>query len=229
MCTSTRCAPAPPSSAAEVLAAARALRINLRDFGDGTVGVALDETVTPADLDDLLAVFGASRGASELASSFEPPPLPGSLRPRERLSGPSRLQFAPLRNRDAAVHSPLGVPRPLSHHQHDPSGLMHDEAERDHPDDPGDVARIRRTAPLCAAGPGGRVRTHRRGACGVAWRDLGTARRLAAAQFGSAGRIHGAAGDPGAPASARPGAPGRLPDPVVGPRHQPPRAPSWLG
>ena len=74
----------PPSSAAEVLAAARALRINLRDFGDGTVGVALDETVTPADLDDLLAVFGASRGASELASSFEPPPYPA---PFARASG----------------------------------------------------------------------------------------------------------------------------------------------
>ena len=32
--------------------------INLRDFGDGTVGVNLDETVTRADLRDLLAVFG---------------------------------------------------------------------------------------------------------------------------------------------------------------------------
>ncbi len=66
----------PASPVREVLAAARAARINLRGFGDGTVGVALDETVTPADLDDLLKVFGAARGASRLAASFEPAPYP---------------------------------------------------------------------------------------------------------------------------------------------------------
>ncbi|MEM8556865.1 MAG: aminomethyl-transferring glycine dehydrogenase [Bacteroidota bacterium] len=38
--------------------AATQFRINLRDFGDGSVGVALDETVTADDLADLLAVFG---------------------------------------------------------------------------------------------------------------------------------------------------------------------------
>src|SRR5690606_10339523 len=45
-------------TAADVLAAARERRINLRDFGDGSVGVALDETVGPEDLDDVLASFG---------------------------------------------------------------------------------------------------------------------------------------------------------------------------
>ena len=59
-----------------VLAAAREARINLRDFGDGTVGVALDETVTPADLDDLFAVFGARGSSAELATSFEPDRYP---------------------------------------------------------------------------------------------------------------------------------------------------------
>ena len=66
----------PAASTRPILAAARAARINLRDFGDGTLGVALDETVTATDLDDLLAVFGAARGASELAASFEPDPYP---------------------------------------------------------------------------------------------------------------------------------------------------------
>ncbi len=74
----------PASPAREVLATARALRINLRSFGDGTVGIALDETVTAADLDDLLAVFGAGRGASRLAASFEPAPSPA---PFARASG----------------------------------------------------------------------------------------------------------------------------------------------
>ncbi|MYA10554.1 MAG: aminomethyl-transferring glycine dehydrogenase [Gemmatimonadetes bacterium] len=66
----------PASPKREVLASARALRINLRDFGDRTVGIALDETVTAPDLDDLLAVFGAARGASKLAAAFEPAPYP---------------------------------------------------------------------------------------------------------------------------------------------------------
>jgi glycine dehydrogenase len=44
-------------SAAEILRQALDLGINLRDFGDGSVGVALDETVTSADLDDLFQAF----------------------------------------------------------------------------------------------------------------------------------------------------------------------------
>ncbi len=66
----------PAAPAETLLAGARAERINLRDYGDGTVGVALDETVTPADLDDLLAVFGAEANAAELAASFEPGDYP---------------------------------------------------------------------------------------------------------------------------------------------------------
>ena len=66
----------PSSSPDDVLAAARDARINLRDFGDGTLGIALDETVTPADLDDLLDVFGADRSASELAARWDPDPYP---------------------------------------------------------------------------------------------------------------------------------------------------------
>ncbi len=46
-------------SARDVMTRALERQINLRDFGDGTVGIALDESVLPADLDDLFAVFGA--------------------------------------------------------------------------------------------------------------------------------------------------------------------------
>ena len=69
----------PAGGTKAVLAAAREARINLRDFGDGTVGIALDETVTPADLDDLLSVFGADGPAGELARSFEPERYPAHL------------------------------------------------------------------------------------------------------------------------------------------------------
>jgi glycine dehydrogenase len=48
----------PATATQAVLAAAAAKRINLRPFADGTLGIALDETVTERDLDDLLACFG---------------------------------------------------------------------------------------------------------------------------------------------------------------------------
>ena len=45
-------------TAPEVQAAARARRMNLRDMGDGSVCISLDETATARDLEDLLAAFG---------------------------------------------------------------------------------------------------------------------------------------------------------------------------
>ena len=71
-----RVRPAGPS-VADVLAAARDRRINLRDFGDGTVGVALDETVDLEDVADVLAAFGVkSRGAPAVG---DPSRLPAPL------------------------------------------------------------------------------------------------------------------------------------------------------
>ena len=69
--------------AEEVHERAREARINLRSFGDGTVGVALDETVRPRDLDDLLHVFApegaAVPDARELAGRIDAPALPEPL------------------------------------------------------------------------------------------------------------------------------------------------------
>ena len=71
----------PATSAAAVLAAALDAGINLRDFGDGTLGVALDETVVPEDLDDVMAAFGGDSGgtAQEIAAELDDTPLPGPL------------------------------------------------------------------------------------------------------------------------------------------------------
>jgi glycine dehydrogenase len=49
----------PADGADAVVAAARERGINLREYGDGSLGIALDETVTPTDLADLAACFGA--------------------------------------------------------------------------------------------------------------------------------------------------------------------------
>jgi glycine dehydrogenase len=48
-------------SSAQVIDAARAAGINLRDFGDGTVGISVDETTDAAGLRDIFAAFGGGR------------------------------------------------------------------------------------------------------------------------------------------------------------------------
>jgi glycine dehydrogenase len=50
----------PGERAAGVLAAARARRMNLRDYGDGSLGVALDETVTVQDVQGLWEAFAGA-------------------------------------------------------------------------------------------------------------------------------------------------------------------------
>lgn len=51
--------------------AAIAERINLRYFEDGAVGLSLDETTTPADIERLLTVFGAAGNVDALARDRE--------------------------------------------------------------------------------------------------------------------------------------------------------------
>ncbi len=69
------------ASAESVMAAALELGINLRDHGDGTLGIALDETVTPADLDDLFAAFGGDGDPSafDLAAEVESVEFPREM------------------------------------------------------------------------------------------------------------------------------------------------------
>jgi len=57
-------------TAGSYLAAAVAKGINLRDFGDGTVGVSLDETTTRADLADLLSVFAHGKPFAHAADEL---------------------------------------------------------------------------------------------------------------------------------------------------------------
>jgi glycine dehydrogenase (decarboxylating) len=63
------------TKAADVVSAARSRRINLRAAGDSRVIVALDETVTPADVNELLEIFAAGKGKApkceELSSAVD--------------------------------------------------------------------------------------------------------------------------------------------------------------
>jgi glycine dehydrogenase len=71
----------PAGAAAPILAAARERRMNLRAYDDGSLGVALDETVTVGEVQQLLAAFAGARTApsvDELAGEVEAS-LPASV------------------------------------------------------------------------------------------------------------------------------------------------------
>jgi glycine dehydrogenase len=79
-------------SAAEVLAAARACGVNLRDFGDGSVGVSFDETTSRRDVTDVLGAFGAGEVAEEridaLVAAADPVLSGAHLRSSEFMTHP---------------------------------------------------------------------------------------------------------------------------------------------
>uniref|UniRef100_A0A4W5MX12 Glycine cleavage system P protein n=1 Tax=Hucho hucho TaxID=62062 RepID=A0A4W5MX12_9TELE len=57
-------------AAKDILARAVQREINLRVYGEGVLGVSLDETVTERDLDDLLWVFGCESSAELIAEKM---------------------------------------------------------------------------------------------------------------------------------------------------------------
>jgi glycine dehydrogenase len=59
-----------PPDAAAALAAARACGFNLRDFGDGTLGISLDETSTPDDVALLIEALGGARAPREQLTAW---------------------------------------------------------------------------------------------------------------------------------------------------------------
>ena len=67
-------------AADSVIAEAEKRRINLRQLGAGRVGIALDETVTPADLADLLAVFNGGQAVGFELAVGEAIAIPEALR-----------------------------------------------------------------------------------------------------------------------------------------------------
>ncbi len=77
-----RLSPPKAEAAQGVLERALESGVNLRDFGDGSLGIALDEPTTPAELDLLFLILaGGDPGftAAELAGDLEPPRFPREL------------------------------------------------------------------------------------------------------------------------------------------------------
>lgn len=61
----------PVTDPSEIKLRAKTKEINLRYYPDGHVGIALDETVTEKDLDDLLWIFRCRKSTAELAEQTE--------------------------------------------------------------------------------------------------------------------------------------------------------------
>ena len=213
-----------PSQGAKIRSEARARRINLRAYEDGSVGISLDETTAAASPGAALRrVLGRTpRGlhprGPRPGGGLRPPGAP--LSP-ERVPDPRGLQSASLRARDAPLHAAPPGAGPLPRDVHDPPGLLHDEAQRQLRDGPGDVARVRTAAPLRPrrADPG--LRRALPPARVESRRDHGPRVRLPPAQRRVPGRVRRASHDPGVPREPRREGSDRLPHPRLRPRNEP--------
>ncbi len=165
---------------------------------------------TPTDLPDIAQLSAAEESR---------PPRP---RPPVGLPHPRGLSSLPLRARDAALHQRLRQ-RDLSLTPlDDPAGLLHDEAERHDRDDPGDLAGVRRSAPLR---PGGSDARATRAIFDELETWLAEITGFDAMSLqpnaGSQGEYAGLLAIRAYHADRGRDRPRRLPDPDLGPRHQP--------
>ena len=135
-----------------VLAAAVERGIDLRRFGDDSVGVSFDETSTVAVVGEVAGAFGVAAGDDAEASHDGARRRPA---PHGRVHDAIDLPSPPHRARDAALSASSRRPRPRPRSHDDPARLVHDEAQRHHGDGLDDVAGVRRAPPVR---PGGRRR-----------------------------------------------------------------------
>lgn len=143
-----------PGRAAEVVAAARENGVNLHQADADHVSLACDETTTRDALGAVWGAFGAVWGAFGIEADVETldaaaeDALPQALlRTDEVLTHPV---FHQHRSETAMLRylQPARRPRLRAGPRHDPAGFLHDEAQRDHRDGAGHLARVRATASL---------------------------------------------------------------------------------
>ena len=105
--------------------------------------IACDETTTRR----APAGGAGPRSACRRSTGQSPSALPAALTRdvRDFLTHPV-FSTPPLRDGDAALPAPARRPRLRAGPRHDPAGLVHDEAQRDHRDGAGQLAGVRRTS-----------------------------------------------------------------------------------
>ena len=211
----------PKGEAARVLERAAQRRMNLRDFGDGSLGVSLDETTLAADVAALLDVF-AGRAAGfgpedvEAREEFAAPfartsgYLTHEVFNRHHSETEMLRYIHRLQARDLSLTTsmiPLGSCTMKLNATSEMLPVTWPEFGEMHPFAP--AAQTKGYAQIF------------RGPRGMAGRDHRLRRRLPAAQRRLAGRVRGAAGHPRVPREPGRGPAQRVPDPGLRPRHQP--------
>ena len=171
----------------KVRQAAEARGINFRYPASGVIQISLNETVTEADLRDVVAAFGDAldAGAEWRANGSAPQAesksdaLPPTLRRR------SSFLTHPVFNTHHSETEMMRYIRSLERKDigldtaHDPARVLHDEAECRGRDDAGQLAGVLAPAPVRARGAGRRVPAGVRRARGGAGRNHGLAGRVA--------------------------------------------------
>ncbi len=139
----------------EIVARALAEKINLR-IGARTLGIALDETTTPDDVEAVWRAFGGKLAYAEVEAGARDA-LPAELkRASAFLTHPV---FHAHRSETELLRymRKLERPRSRARPRDDSAGLLHHEAQCDVGDDPADLAGIRQPASVRAARAGGRL------------------------------------------------------------------------
>ena len=139
----------------EIVARALAEKINLR-IGDGTLGIAVDETTTPAVVEAVWRAFGGKLSYADVeVSARETLPL--------ELKRDSAFLIHPVFHTHRSETELLRYmrklcrPRPRARPRDDPARLLHHEAERDHGNDSADLAGVRQPASVRARRAGARL------------------------------------------------------------------------
>ena len=130
-------------------------KINLR-IGERTLGIALDETTTPANVEAVWRAFGGRLAYAEIEAGARDA-LPAELKRASAVPDPSGIPRPSLRDRAVALHAQAQRSRSRARPRDDSAGLLHHEAQRHRRDDSADLARIRLAAPVRAARAGGRL------------------------------------------------------------------------
>ena len=132
-----------------IVARTRDEKINLR-IGDGTLGIALDETTTPADVEAVWRAFGGKLAYAEIEPSARET-IPAELKRASALPDPSGVPCPSLRDRTAALHAQAQRSRSRARPRDDSARLLHHEAQCNDGNDPADLAGILQFASVRAA------------------------------------------------------------------------------
>ena len=133
---------------------------NLYLAGPDTVQIACDETTTDAAAARRWPPSAGLEPAQPTCSwpTVQAECCPDALLRTLRLPGSPGVPRAPQRDRDAALPAPAGRLRHRAGPLDDPARLVHDEAQRGGRDGAGDLAGVRRPAPVRAGRAGRRLR-----------------------------------------------------------------------